>query len=442
MPASAFDSALFRGLFGDAEVARLFTDSAELRAMLLVEGALAKTQGQLGLIPEVSAQAIHRASLEVQIDPAALAGATAQSAVVVPALVRAFRDAMNAPEHAQHVHFGATSQDIMDTGLILRLRQVLALCETRLTGVIQALGRLAADHAALPMAARTYGQTATVTGFGAVAASWGQPLLRHLDRLDRVREDLLVVSLGGAAGTLSAMGPRGPEVRAALAEALDLGDPGGSWHSERDRLAAFAAWMTGLAASLGKMGEDLLLLTQSGIGEVRLPAGGGSSTMPQKSNPVQPSVLVALARHLAALNTSMQGAGLHRQQRDGATWLSEWLTLPQMCIGLGRALSVAKDLGTGIAPDPGRMAAGIDDGLGLIYAEALSFALAGTMPRPEAQAAVKALCREAQSTGTALPVLAAARWPALELAGLFAPEAQLGTAPDEARAFSARAAAL
>ncbi len=210
MPATPYDSAIYRDLFGDAEIAKLFTDSAEVRAMLLVEGALAKAQGTLGLIPEISAMAIHRDSLELLIDPAGLAAETGQSAVVVPALVKAFRAAMQAPEHSQHVHFGATSQDIMETGLILRLRQVLTIYEARLRAVIKAMGAQAATHADLPMAARTYAQVATVTSFGAVVASWGQPLIRHLDRLGPVRDDLLTVSLSGAAGTLSAMGPLGP----------------------------------------------------------------------------------------------------------------------------------------------------------------------------------------------------------------------------------------
>ncbi len=442
MPASAFDSAIYKGLFGDPEIATLFSDSAEVRAMLLVEGALAKVQGALGVIPQTSAQAIHRAAREVPIDPAGLAEATAQNAVVVPALVAALRDAMQAPEHAQHIHFGATSQDIIETGLILRLRQVLAIYQARLIACIRSLGQLAEAHAELPMAARTYGQTATVTSFGAVVASWGQPLLRHLERLENVRRDLLVVSLGGAAGTLGAMGSDGPAVRAKLAEELDLEDPDGSWHSERDRLTALAGWITGMAGSLGKIGEDLLLMTQSGIGEVQLAQGGASSTMPQKSNPVLPSVLVALARHLGALNGAMQGAAVHRQHRDGAAWLIEWLSLPQMCVGLGRSLSVASDLAGGLTPDAARMAAGIDDGLGLIYAEALSFELARSMPRPEAQAAVKALCRQARAAGRALAALAAAEWPDRDLTGLFEPAAQLATAPEQARAFARRAASI
>ena len=437
MPATPYDSAIFRDLFADAEMAKLFTDSADIRAMLLVEGALAKAQGSLGLIPEVSAAAIHRASLEVLIDPGVLTAETGQSAVVVPALVKAFRAEMQAPEHGNYVHWGATSQDIIETGQVLRLRQVLAIFEARLRGLIGVLGRLAKAHADLPMAARTYSQVATVTSFGAVVASWGQPLLRLLDGLGAVRAALLTVSLSGAAGTLSAMGSKGPEVRAKMAEALGLTDPGGSWHAERDRLTGLSAWMTQVAVALGKCGEDLILLTQSGMNEVRLGAVGGSSTMPQKTNPVQPSLLVAIARQQVALNGAMQGAGLHRQQRDGAAWFTEWLSLPQMCLGLGRALILAEEMLDGIAPDADRMLAGVDDGLGLIYAEALSFELAAILPRAEAQAAIKALCKTAQMEQRSLADLAAERWPDRNMASVFTPARQMGTASDEAHAFSA-----
>ena len=233
MPATPFDSAIYRDLLGDAEVGRLFTDSAEVRSMLLVEGALAKAQGRLGLIPEVSAAAIHRASMEVQIDPSGLAEETGRSAVSVPALVAAFRKAMKAPDHSQYVHWGATSQDIMDTALVLRLRQVLAIYEARLDVTLATLGQLAETHAETPMAGRTYGQIATPTSFGAVVTSWGAPLLGPRHRLDDMRKGLLRVSLSGAAGTLSSMGEKGPEVRAELARALDLADPGGTWHSNR-----------------------------------------------------------------------------------------------------------------------------------------------------------------------------------------------------------------
>ncbi|MFT4149310.1 MAG: adenylosuccinate lyase family protein [Paracoccaceae bacterium] len=437
MPAAPADSALYRALFSDDETAALFTDSAEIRAMLLVEGALARVQGRLGLIPETAAAFIDRSAREVQIDPAALAGETATNGVPVPALVAAFRKAMNAPDHAQYLHWGATSQDIMDTALALRLRRVTALWDDRLAALTAALGRLARTHADLPMAARTYGQAATPTSFGAVVAGWGHPLLPHRVRLAAVAGDLATVSLGGAAGTLSAMGDEGPAVRAGLAEALGLADPGHNWHAERDRIGAFAGWMAGLAASLGKMAEDLILMSQTGMAEVAIAGAGGSSTMPQKQNPVGPSVLVALARQIIPLASAVQGAGLHRQQRDGAAWFVEWLTLPQLCISTGRALALATDLAGRLAPDAQAMARNLDDGSGLIHAEAYTFALARHMPRPEAQARIKALCAAAQKEGVALAALVARDFPGLDLSAA----GGLGTAPAEARAFAAAAGA-
>lgn len=439
MPASPLDSALYAQLLGDREVAALFTDTAEIRAMLIVEGALAKAQGEIGLIPQVSAEAIHRASMEVQIDPAGLAEATGANAVPVPALVAAFRSEMQAPAHAQYIHWGATSQDIMDTALALRLRQVLAILDGRLASVIAALGQMAEAHAAVPMSARTYGQVATVTSFGAVAAAWGWPALRAHDRLGALRDDVQNVSLSGAGGTLSMMGDDGPALRGALATALGLSDPGVSWHSARDGVAGLAAWLCVVTGALGKMGEDLHLLAQSGTQEITLAGAGASSTMPQKSNPVQPAVLGAIARQCVGLNAVMQGAVVHRQQRDGAAWMTEWMTLPQMCILAGRALAVAEELAQTVAPRADSMSANLDDGLGLIYAEAATFALAQDMPRPEAQAIVKALCAEATDTGTALPSLLA-RDHAGDWAALLTPSAQMGQAPSDARAFAAAAA--
>ncbi|MBC2836417.1 lyase family protein [Paragemmobacter straminiformis] len=437
MPASPADSAIYRQLFSDDEGARLFSDSAELRAMLIVEAALAKVQGETGLIPPEAAAFIARAAHEVQIDPAGLAAETGVNGVPVPAFLAAFRKAAEAPDLMQYLHWGATSQDIMDTALALRLRRMLELWQARLDAVLQRLGRLARDHADLPMAGRTFGQAATPVSFGAVVAAWGWPLLGWRDGFDPLRAAVLNVSLSGAAGTLSAMGEAGPEVRARLAEALGLADPGHSWHSDRSGMARLAGFAAGLAGSLGKMGEDVILLAQSGLAEVSLGGGGSSSTMPQKRNPVAPSVLVALSRQVIGLAATMQGAGLHRQQRDGAAWFTEWLTLPQMCISTGKMLALAEGMLAGLTPDGEAMRVQLDGGLGLIHAEALAFALAARLPRPEAQAEVKALCARALDSGLPLAALVAERFPDGDWAALFG-AGGLGQAPAEARAFAAR----
>jgi 3-carboxy-cis,cis-muconate cycloisomerase len=353
----------------------------------------------------------------------------------VIALLAAFRKSMAAPEHAQYAHWGATSQDIMDTALALRLRRVAALLDSSLLRLVTSLGKMAAAHADLPMAARTYGQIATPTTFGAVVASWGRPLLRHRARLAAIADGVTIVSLGGASGTLSAMGPQGPAVRKALAHVLGLQDPGHSWHVERDGIGAFAAWMAGLCASLGKMGEDLIAMAQSGIGEISIAGSGGSSTMPQKQNPVGASVLVALARQVVPLSAAVQAAGSHRQQRDGAAWFTEWLCLPQLCISTARALTLAGDLAARITPEPEAMARCMDDGTGLIHAEAYSFALAQRLPRTEAQARITELCNEAVASRQSLHDLIARNFPGLE------PDLKcdLGTAPQDARDFALQA---
>ncbi len=436
MAVTPFDSGLYRDLFHDTEIGSLFSDSAEIRAMMLVEGALAKVQGQLGIIPELSAAFIERSCREIQVDPTGLTAETGANGIPVPALVKAMRVAMEAPDHAQYLHWGATTQDIMDTALALRLRQILALCEQRLDAVLARMADMAQTHATLPMAGRTWMQVATPTSFGAVVASWGRPLAELRARLETVRAGCLIVSLSGAAGTGAAYGPKAAELRQRLADELRLGNRDASWHSARDGIAGLSAWAAQISASLAKMGEDVLLMSQSGIGELRLGGSGSSSTMPQKQNPVAPSLLSALARNTIGANTTLQSAAIHRQQRDAAAWMAEWMALGQVCMGVGRGLAVADQMLGQMTPDAEAMLANLDDGRGLIYAEALQFALTDRMSRPDAQQAVKELCQSVMADGGNLRDAAVAKWDEPGLAALFSPAAQLGLAPSEARGFA------
>lgn len=437
MPASTADSMLYSRLFGDDEAGSLFSDAAEVSDILLVEGALARVQGALGIIPSAAAAFIDRASQDIRIDPATLAEETGKNGVPVPAILAAFRKAAGSPELMQHLHWGATSQDIMDTALALRLKRLLDLWEARLAAALQGLAGMAEAHATLPMVARTYGQAATPTSFGAVAAGWGWPLLSQLQALPALRDRVQMVSLSGAAGTLSAMGEAGQGVRAALARELGLANPGHGWHTDRTGIGALAGWIATTAGAVGKMGEDLILLTQSGLAEVRISGGGASSTMPQKQNPVAPSALVALGRAVLGLSATLQGAGVHRQQRDGAAWFTEWLTLPQSCILTSRGLAIVADLVGRMEADAKAMRENLEAGGGLIHAEALTFALARRMPRPKAQEVVKALCREVERTGIPLPTLAAREWPDQDWMKVLSGDG-LGQAPAEARAFAAK----
>jgi 3-carboxy-cis,cis-muconate cycloisomerase len=317
---------------------------------------------------------------------------------------------------------------------MLRLRQALSHQESRIKATLTALSDLAKAHAETPMAARTYGQHATPTSFGAQVAAWGWPLLNALQEIETLRETCLLVSLSGAAGTGSELGPDPAAIRADLAIKLGLKDPKRSWHSDRSPVLKLADWFTRSALAAGKMGEDLVLAAQSGLSEVALGGTGASSTMPQKQNPVAPSALVALARHAQGLNATLQGASLHRWQRDGAAWFTEWLTLPQLVLTASSALVHAQSLAESIAPDAPAMAQHLTDTGGLILAEALSFELAKSQPRPEAQAQVKALCATARETGEPLETTARAALPDLPT-DFFDSRTRLGTAPAEALHF-------
>ena len=438
MTVSPFDSAIYRELLQDGEVAELFNDAAEIRAMIRVEAALARVQGELGLIPGVSAREIHRAISEAQIDPASLAAATRRDGVPVPELVAALRAAMGSNEHAQYLHWGATSQYIMDTGLILRLQGICDLLEQRLKILLQALADKADVHAELPMAARTRAQIATPTCFGAVIAAWGSPLLNHLEVLAQLKPRLLRVSLAGASGNSTALGGKASAVRTALAAELELGESTLCWHSDRSTLVEFASLLTRINGSLAKMAEDVILATQPEVAELRLKQGGGSSTMPQKNNPVVAETLVSLFRLSAAMDGLMTQAMLHRQQRDGAAWALEWQALPQICMASAKALSLALDLARELQPNADAMEAHLSSGNGLVYAEAISFKLAETMPRPEAQDQVKRLCAQALEQGCLLSQLVAQNYPDTDWSVIATPAAQLGDAPQQAHAFVTR----
>ena len=433
MSFTPFDSPLYRQLFSDGELGALFSDAAEVRAMLLFEGALAEVQGELGIIPLDSALFIARAAREVPLDPAAMAGGVAAAGVAGPALVEAFRQEIKAPDHAAWVHHGATSQDVVDTGLVLRLRRANDILRARIEGLAEALAALAERHADLPMAARTRHQIAAPTTFGARVATWHAPLPRHLDRLAALTPRLGCVSLAGAAGTSAALGPMAAEVEAGVAAKLGLGVAAHPWNAARDGIAELGAWLVLVCGTLGKIAVDVLSLVQSSPPEIALAATGGSSTMPNKTNPVAAEAVLALARHVMALNGSVQQAQLVENDRDGAAWGQEWLALPQMVCATGAALAHTRAMIDGLEPQPDAMRAVMDATYGTIFAEAVTFALADHMRRPEAAALVKEACRRASATDGLRAILERESPAALDWDRLFDPLAQSGRAPKLAR---------
>jgi 3-carboxy-cis,cis-muconate cycloisomerase len=346
MTISAFDHPVLSALLGDDEVAAVFSIEADVKAMLAFEAALAEAEASAGLIGKEAAARIALACADLSPDLAALAKGAAADGVVAPALVKLLRAAVGEP-HAAQVHRGATSQDVIDTSLALRLKPLLALFDKRLEALIATLRGIEREQGEVPLMGRTRMQRALPIRAADKLRVWREPLERHRERLAALKPRLTVVQFGGAVGARDGLNGKGEAIVAELARRLDLA-AAPCWHAERDSLAEFASWLSLVAGALGKIGQDVALMAQNEIGEVKLAEGGGSSAMPHKSNPVRAEVLVALARFNAALLGAEHQALVHENERSGAAWTLEWLTLPQMAAATGASLRHAGALLNGL----------------------------------------------------------------------------------------------
>jgi 3-carboxy-cis,cis-muconate cycloisomerase len=395
MSFSPADSQIFSPLFSDPELAALFSDDAYVRQLLAVEAALAVVEGRLGIIPEEAAQKIAAATAVFQPNYPQLQQGIDKAGVPVIELVRQLRTQVG-DDAADYVHWGATTQDIMDTAVILQTRAALTILENRLDQLIENLAQLADQHRHTLMAGRTHSQQALPIPFGLKVANWLAPLLRHRQRLAELGPRLLVVQFGGAAGTLAALGDRGTAVQQVLAQELQLGVPPIPWHTQRDNLVELAGWLSLVSGSLAKKAQDIILLAQTEVGELREtddPARGGSSTMPQKSNPIISESIIAAARTNASLLGNMHQAQIQEHERGTHGWQMEWLTLPQMFALTGMALNKALFLSRNLVINKPRMQANVAASQGLMLAEAVTFALADTIGRPKAKNLVGEACQ-------------------------------------------------
>lgn len=341
---------LLSALVGDEDMEALFSDSADLAAMLRTESALARAGADAGIIAPAAAAAIAAACERFEPDWARLATGLARDGVITPEFVRQLRAAVGSP-HDGAVHIGATSQDIIDTSLICRIKEAAALLDVRLAAMIGSLQSLQASDGALPAMAHTRMQQALAFTAGDRIDTWLRPLARHRTRLEELLPRLLVVQFGGAIGIRDGLCGKGDEVAAGLAGRLGL-LPAASWHSARDGIAEFASWLALVSGTLGKIGQDVALLAQNEVGGVALSGGGSSSVMQHKVNPVGAEVLVALARFNAGLLGTLQQAMVHENERSGAAWTLEWLVLPQMAVTTAAALRIALALLGGMRMKP------------------------------------------------------------------------------------------
>jgi 3-carboxy-cis,cis-muconate cycloisomerase len=397
------DSTIFAPLFADDEILALFTDDACVRALVEVETALARAQANVGVIPAIAAERISKVQAE-KIDTGALSKGTIRSGFPIVALVQEVRKQAGA-EAAPYVHWGATTQDIMDTACVLQVRAAIQIFKRAILELLRHLSELGERHRATVLAGRTHGQQALPITFGLKVASWMAPMIRHAERIDEISPRLLVVQCGGGAGTLAALADKGLAVSQALANELSLGVPVMPWHAQRDSIVEFAGWLSLVTGTLGKMAQDVILLAQTEVGEVAESGDqsrGGSSTMPQKSNPITSELILAAARTNASLLSALHQAQIQEHERATHGWQVEWLTLPQMMILTGGALKHALYLGENLQVDSAAMRANIARANDVILAEAAVFALARAMPRAKAEELVKTACGNAVSQGKPL----------------------------------------
>ena len=400
MASTVFDSALFRDMFGTAEMRALFSDEALVGRYLEAEAALARAQGGLGAIPADAARAIDAAAGAIVIDFEKLRRETEIVGYPILPLVHQLAEA--AGPAGAYVHWGATTQDIMDTAAVLQIRAALDIVERDTTRVRAALAGLAAKHRDTPMAGRTHLQHALPVTFGYKAAVWLSSIDRHLERLAQLRPRVLVGEFSGAAGTLASIGAGGLEMQAAFCAELGLGQPPIAWHVARDGVAEAVSLLGLLTGSLAKIATDVMLMMATEFGEVAepfVPGRGASSTMPQKRNPISCELIVAAAKAVRQHVAVMLDAMVQDFERATGPWHLEWIALPESFILTGAALGQAAFMLEGLVVNAARMRANLDLTGGLIVAEAVMMAAAPKLGRQHAHDIVYAACRQAIEGG-------------------------------------------
>jgi 3-carboxy-cis,cis-muconate cycloisomerase len=389
------ESGLFGPVFSRGPVAREVSDNAFLQAMLDTEAALARALARAGLVSAEAAEAVTEAALADSFEIAELSRGSAEAGNPVPALVRALAAALPR-EAADAVHFGATSQDIIDTAFMLVSKRSLLYVLSDLSAAAEACAALAEEHRTTVMIGRTLLTPALPVTFGLKAALWLQALDRARARLGTVFASL-PVQFGGAAGTLASLGTRGLEVSRLLAEEVGLTDPTVPWHTFRLPVIDLAAALSAVSTVFGKVARDTLLLSQPEIGEIEVPGeSGGSSTMPHKKNPIEAVAVLGCTRRVPGLLATLVAASEHEHERAAGGWHAEWETLSDLLRLVGSAAAWGRELVEGLRVDVARMRQNLDATEGSLVSERIATALTPELGRLGAQALVRRAARIAR----------------------------------------------
>jgi 3-carboxy-cis,cis-muconate cycloisomerase len=403
----AYEGRLNDRLVSSEAMLSVFAPSATVQRMLDVEAALARALASAGVIPASAVASIESACRANLIDAEALTQAAASAGNLAIPLVKQLTAcvAQQAPDAAKYVHWGATSQDIIDSGMVLQLRDALELIEAGVDALCDVLARQAARYRDTPMIGRTWLQQALPVTLGLKFAQWLDALERHRVRLDQLRERAIALQFGGAAGTLASLGDAAQTVAQALAHELALPLPSVPWHTQRDRIAEAATVLGLLTGTLGKVARDVSLQMQTEVGELAEPSAagkGGSSTMPHKRNPVGCAAALTAAARVPGLVATMLAAMVQEHERALGGWQAEWETLPDIARLCAGALANVAEVVAGLEIDTTRLAANLDLTRGLILGEAVMLALGQSVGRLRAHELVEHASREALKSGRTL----------------------------------------
>jgi 3-carboxy-cis,cis-muconate cycloisomerase len=400
MGSTVFDSVLFRDMFGTAEMRAVFADDALIARYLEAEVALARAQARLGVVPKTAADAIEAAAHSIQIDLEKLRRETEIVGYPILPLVHQLSEA--AGEAGGYVHWGATTQDIMDTANVLQIRTALRIVARDLCEIRDILATMARKYRNTPMAGRTHLQQALPVTFGYKAAVWLSSIDRHIERIDQALPRILLGEFSGAAGTLASVGDGGLEMQKLFCEELGLHQPPITWHVARDGIAESVTLLGLITGTLGKIATDVMLMSASEFGEVSepfVPGRGASSTMPQKRNPISSELMLAAAKAVRQHVAAMLDGMIHDFERATGPWHLEWVSLPESFLLTASSLANAKFMLAGLVVHELRMLKNLDLTQGLIVAEAVMMAAAPKLGRQRAHDIVYDACRKAIEGG-------------------------------------------
>ena len=400
-------SSLTAGMFSSPAMQQIFSAENTVQRMLDFEAALSRSLALAGLIPEDAVSPVLQACKAPRIDLKALSLAAHHAGNVAIPLVKQLTAEVASidPKAARYVHWGSTSQDVIDSGMVLQLLEAIDVMSADCAALANTLAQLSERYRNTPVMGRTWLQHALPITFGLKAAGWLDVILRHQQRLHHLRASVAVLQFGGATGSLASLGEQGMTVAADVARLLGLTLPNAPWHAHRDRLAECATVFGLLTGSLGKIARDLSLQMQTEVGELaepQAPGRGGSTTLPHKRNPVGCAAVLTASVRVPGLVSSLLSGMVNEHERALGGWQAEWDCLPEIACLCGAALTQIRQVLEGLHVDTERMRANIDQTRGLVMAEAVSLALAAHIGRAAAHECIEAACHAAQQSGQTL----------------------------------------